>query len=185
MADYDLTRLNVLVVDDNRHMRTLVRSILNALGIRNVIEADDGSTAMKTLKTMDADIVICDWQMDPMDGITFTKLIRKSEESPNIYVPIIMLTGHTEMSRVVTARDAGVNEFLAKPVSAKNIYQRIKMILDNPRQYIRTKEYFGPDRRRRADPSYNGPERRRSAEAACEESDAGDQPDGANEKEEA
>lgn len=164
MADYDLTRLNILIVDDNRHMRTLVRSILMALGIRNITEAEDGTGALKVMKTIDADIVICDWQMKPMDGIQFTKIVRKSENSPDIYVPIIMLTGHTEMTRVVIARDAGVNEFLAKPVSAKNIYQRIKMILESPRQYIRTDGYFGPDRRRRADPSYKGDERRKSIE---------------------
>lgn len=164
MAEYDLTQLNVLVVDDNKHMRTLVRSILSALGIRNITEAEDGAQAIKIMKTLDADIVICDWNMSPMDGITFTKLIRRGEESPDIYAPIIMLTGHTEMTRVMTARDAGVNEFLAKPVSAKNIYQRIKMILDNPRKYIRTDDYFGPDRRRRADPSYTGEERRKDSE---------------------
>lgn len=174
MADYDLSLLHILVVDDNRHMRTLVRSILSALGIRNIMEAEDGAQAIKLMRTVDADIVICDWNMEPMDGITFTKLVRRGEESPDIYVPIIMLTGHTEMTRVVIARDAGVNEFLAKPVSAKNIYQRIKMILDNPRQYIRTDEYFGPDRRRRADPSYNGPERRRSAEEAGKKSSQSD-----------
>jgi two-component system chemotaxis response regulator CheY len=116
------------------------------------------------MKTLDADIVICDWLMEPMDGNTFTKMIRKSENSSDIYVPIIMLTGHTELTRVVTARDAGVNEFLAKPVSATNIYQRIKMVLESPRQFIRTNDYFGPDRRRRDDPSYKGEERRRSAE---------------------
>lgn len=164
MADYDLTRLSVLIVEDNNHMRTLVRSILMALGIRNITEAEDGASALRLMKTIDADIVFCDWQMKPMDGIQFTKLVRKSENSPDIYIPIIMLTGHTEMTRVVTARDAGVNEFLAKPISAKNIYQRIKMILESPRQYIRTDEYFGPDRRRRDDPAYNGPERRRRAE---------------------
>jgi len=164
MADYDLSRLSILIVDDNRHMRTLLRSILVSLGIRNINEADEGTEALKLMKTIDADIVICDWQMEPMDGIKFTKLVRQSENSPDIYVPIIMLTGHTEMTRVFTARDAGVNEFLAKPVSAKNIYHRIKMILESPRQYIRTDDYFGPDRRRRADPSYHGPERRRNAE---------------------
>lgn len=164
MADYDLTRLNILVVDDNQHMRILVRSILITLGIRNITEAEEGTDALKLMKTMDADIVICDWQMSPMDGITFTKMVRQSEASENIYVPIIMLTGHTEIERVLTARDAGVNEFLAKPVSAKKVYQRIKMILESPRQFIRTKEYFGPDRRRRDDPSYQGEERRRNAE---------------------
>jgi len=96
-----------------------------------------------------------------MDGIEFTKQVRTSDDSPNIYVPIVMLTGHTEISRVETARDAGVNEFLAKPVSAAKIYQRIKTILDNPRQYVRTPTYFGPDRRRRQDPEYSGEDRRK------------------------
>ncbi len=162
MADYNIERLNFLVVDDNHHMRYLVRMILKSLGVHEIFEAEDGSAALRTLENFEADIVICDWNMEPMDGIEFTKTIRTSDESPNVYVPIIMLTGHTEISRVKTARDAGVNEFLAKPVSAQKIYQRIKSILDNPRQYIRTDSYFGPNRRRRDDPKYDGEDRRKA-----------------------
>ncbi len=161
MTDYNIERLNVLIVDDNLHMRFLVRMILKSLGVREILEAEDGDAAIRTLHNFDADIVICDWNMEPVDGIELTKKIRTSDDSPNAYVPIIMLTGHTEISRVVTARDAGVNEFLAKPVSASKIYQRIKVILDNPRQYVRTPTYFGPDRRRRQDPAYVGEERRK------------------------
>lgn len=160
MADYDLSRINLLVVDDNVHMRLLVRNIVKALGVNEIEEAEDGASALKVLTHYSADIVIVDWNMQPLDGIEFTKLIRTSDDSPNIYVPIIMLTGHTELKRVTQARDAGVNEFLAKPVSAAKIYQRIKAILDNPRQFVRTPNYFGPDRRRRNDPMYSGPERR-------------------------
>lgn len=116
MADYNIERLNFLVVDDNHHMRHLVRMILKSLGVNEIMEAEDGSAALRTMENYEADIVICDWNMQPMDGIAFTKMIRTSEDSPNIYVPIIMLTGHTEISRVKIARDAGVNEFLAKPV---------------------------------------------------------------------
>lgn len=172
MTEYNIERLNVLIVDDNRHMRFLVRMILKSLGVRDIMEAEEGETALKTLKHFEADIVICDWNMQPMDGISFTKFIRNSDDSPNVYVPIIMLTGHTEISRVVTARDAGVNEFLAKPVSAKKIYQRIKAILDNPRQYIRTPSYFGPNRRRRDDPEYNGEERRKAVEGVVSAEEA-------------
>lgn len=161
MSEYNIERLNILIVDDNLHMRFLVRMILKSLGVRDIMEAEDGDAAIRTLQNFDADIVICDWNMEPMDGIEFTKKIRTSDDSPNAYVPIIMLTGHTEISRVVTARDAGVNEFLAKPVSASKIYQRIKTILDHPRQYVRTPSYFGPDRRRRQDPDYHGEERRK------------------------
>ncbi len=164
MTDYVLDKLSILIVDDNHHMRFLVRTIAKTLGINDIEEAEDGESAYKTLEHFPADIVIVDWNMAPMDGIEFTKMIRNNDDSPNVYVPIIMLTGHTELARVRVARDAGVNEFLAKPVSAKKVYQRIRSILENPRLYVRTTNYFGPDRRRKNDPEYSGEERRKPEE---------------------
>ena len=76
-----------------------------------------------------------------------------------------MLTGHSERARVMAARDAGVTEFLTKPISAKGLYQRIVNVVFNPRPFIRTETYFGPDRRRNVNPNYNGPERRKGGEA--------------------
>ncbi len=83
----------------------------------------------------------------------------------NPYVAIIMLTGHSEKKRVTAARDAGVTEFLAKPISAKGLYQRIVNVVANPRSFIKTKTYFGPDRRRNTNTSYVGPERRKGGKA--------------------
>ena len=160
MATYNLERLNFLVVDDNRHMRMLVKTILHALGSKNVVEAEDGADAFREMRTFPADIVICDWNMEPLDGLDFVRLVRTGKDSPNPFVPIIMLTGHTEMNRVVEARDAGVNEFLAKPISAKGLYGRIQSVIEKPRPFVRTKRYFGPDRRRKA-MNYTGPERRK------------------------
>ena len=160
-ADYNIERLNFLIVDDNKHMCTLVKTILNAFGVRNVVEAVDGADAFKVLKHFPADIIICDWVMQPLDGLDFVRLVRTGKDSPNPYVPVIMLTGHTEMHRVVEARDAGVSEFLAKPVSPKKIYGRIRSIIEQQRSYIKTKSYFGPDRRRQNLASYKGPERRK------------------------
>jgi DNA-binding response OmpR family regulator len=74
-----------------------------------------------------------------------------------------MLTGHSEKKRVVAARDAGVTEFLAKPISAKGLYQRIVNVVANPRPFIKTKTYFGPDRRRNVNPNYVGTERRKGS----------------------
>lgn len=162
MTEYNIERLNVLVVDDNRHMRFLVRMILKSLGVRDIMEAEEGESAIKTLSNFDADIVICDWNMQPMDGIAFTREMRSGSDSPNRYVPIILLTGHTELTRVREARDAGVNEFLAKPISATSIYSRIRSIIEKPRQFIRAEGYFGPDRRRRDTKDYPGPFRRSS-----------------------
>ncbi len=164
MADYNLERLNFLIVDDNKHMRALVKSILHALGAKNVLDASDGADAFKELRHYPADIIICDWNMDPLDGLDFTRLVRTGNDSPNPFVPIIMLTGHTEMNRVVEARDSGIHEFLAKPISAKGLYSRVRAIIEHPRPFVRAGLYFGPDRRRRALASYMGQERRKDAE---------------------
>ena len=149
MAGYNLDRLSFLVVDDNKHMRALVRAILHSLGSRQVVEAEDGAQAFQELRSIPADIVICDWDMTPLDGIDFVKLVRTGKDSPNPFIPIIMLTAHTDFGRVMEARDTGVHEFLAKPVSAKGLYSRIRTIIEKPRTFMRTKTYFGPDRRRK------------------------------------
>jgi len=160
-TEYDIERVNFLVVEDNKHMSMLVKTILNAFGVRNVVEATDGADAFKVLKHFPADIIICDWVMQPLDGLDFARLVRTGKDSPNPYVPVIMLTGHTEMHRVVEARDAGINEFLAKPMSAKKLYSRIRSIIEHNRPFIKIKSYFGPDRRRQKLASYKGAERRK------------------------
>ena len=162
VAEYNIERLNFLIVDDNKHMRLLVKSILNAFGVRNVVEASDGADAFKALKHFPADIIICDWVMQPLDGLDFVRLVRTGKDSPNPYVPVIMLTGHTEMHRVVEAREAGANEFLAKPVSPMKLYARITSIIERQRNFVKTKSYFGPDRRRQKLASYKGAERRKA-----------------------
>jgi DNA-binding response OmpR family regulator len=106
------------------------------------------------------DIVITDWSMPIFDGLELAQMIRQPESKGNPYAPIIMLTGHSEKRRVTVARDAGVTEFLAKPISAKGLYQRILNVVANPRPFIKTKTYFGPDRRRNTANAYIGPERR-------------------------
>ena len=120
----------------------------HALGVKNTRQAGDAAKAFQELKHFSPDVIIVDWHMEPLDGLDFVRLVRTAKDSPNPYVPIIMLSGYTEYLRITEARDAGINEFLAKPISAKSVYQRITAIIDNPRQFIRSKNYFGPDRRR-------------------------------------
>ena len=94
-------------------------------------------------------------------------MVRTSPNSPNPFVPIIMLTGYTHVDHVRQARDAGVNEFLAKPVSVKAILTRLISVIEHPRPFVRTKYYFGPCRRRRVDDEYQGPERRANVETTA------------------
>jgi two-component system chemotaxis response regulator CheY len=149
-----------LIVEDNGHMRMLLRELLNGVGIREVSEAANGQAALAVLQKRQCDLILSDMAMAPMDGIAFTRHIRTDEASPNHFVPIIMVTGHTEIERVKEARDAGVTEFLAKPVTPHNLYARIAEIVERPRAFVRTETYFGPDRRRKILKNYGGPWRR-------------------------
>ncbi len=155
---YDL--LKILIVDDNRHMRVMLTEILKAVGVRHIYEASDGAHALKMMKGQGIDIIMTDLAMQPLDGIDFVRLLRRSPDSPNQMGPVIMITGHSTMARVNEARNAGVNEFLAKPLTGRGVVERINQIVENPRSYVKTEAYFGPDRRRRNDPNHPGPFRR-------------------------
>ena len=167
MSGYRFDRLKMLVVDDNPHMRKIASTILQAFGIVQISEAADAQSAWKVLGEFNPDVVLLDWMMEGMTGLDLAKMIRTSAGSPNPFVPIIMLTGHTSVERVRQARDAGVNEFLAKPVSVKAVLTRLTAVIEYPRPFVRTKVYFGPCRRRRGAEEYRGPERRAGAEAAA------------------
>ena len=157
--------LKILLVDDNHHMRVLLTEILRAIGVKHVYEANDGAEALQVMRSNPIDIIMSDLAMQPLDGIDFVRLLRNSPDSPNPMAPVIMITGHSTHRRVQEARDVGVNEFLSKPVTARGVLERIAQVVDNPRAFVRTPAYFGPDRRRRADPNYTGPRRRASDKA--------------------
>ena len=149
-----LEALQVLTVEDNAHMRAIVGAVLQGLGLKDVREARDGEQALQILRDHPVDLALVDFQMAPMDGVVFTRLIRTGPESPNIYLPIIMMTGHSERSRVCEARDAGVTEFVTKPLTARALALRIGAVVHRPRPFVRTATYFGPDRRRKDDPRH-------------------------------
>ncbi|MCH8488950.1 MAG: response regulator [Oceanicaulis sp.] len=157
-----LDKLRIAVVDDNAAMRGIVRSVLGAFGITQVYEAADVEAALQILRAEKIDVLICDWKMKPVDGLSLVRTLRDPEESPCPLLPIIMLTAYAEPSKVKEARDAGVTEFLVKPFAAEGLYGRLQMIVNRPRPFVRTKVFFGPDRRRLAS-GYQGPERRDDA----------------------
>jgi two-component system, chemotaxis family, chemotaxis protein CheY len=160
MSGYRFERLKILVVDDNVHMRKLVITILQAFGVIQIYEADNGERAWTVLREANPDVVVLDWVMEVMSGIELVKMIRSNPTCPNPFVPVIMLTGHTGAEHVREARDAGISEFIAKPLSIKIMMSRLVAVIEQPRPYVRTNSYFGPCRRRRGDEDYRGPERR-------------------------
>jgi two-component system, chemotaxis family, chemotaxis protein CheY len=165
MVRIDFNRLRFLVIDDNAHMRRIIRSLLHGFGAREVYEAEDGAAGLDAFTHHVPDIVLTDWAMPTFDGLELAQMIRQPGANANPFAPIIMVTGHTEKARVTAARDAGITEFLAKPISAKALYQRVASVVANPRPFIKTKTYFGPDRRRNTNTNYVGPERRKGGKA--------------------
>ena len=166
MVDPVLERLRVMVVDDNHHMVTLVKTILRGFGMKDVFEAHDAVEGFEIMRATTMDFLIVDIAMEPLNGIEFVTLVRTAEDSPSPYVPIIMLTAYSERSKVVAARDAGATEFCAKPVTATEIYRKVAAVVNTPRPFVRTRGYFGPDRRRHKEPPFQGPERRHAMEEA-------------------
>lgn len=148
MPAYDFGDVAALVVDDAYNMRRLLATILTSLGIRKVYTAGEGAEAL-TILQQDVDVVFLDYLMEPMDGMALTRRIRDEKSSPNPYVPIVMVTGHATPETVHAARQAGVTEFLVKPVSVKTVAARLTVVIDHPRPFVRQAGFFGPDRRRR------------------------------------
>jgi two-component system chemotaxis response regulator CheY len=140
----------VLVVDDEPYMRKVVRALLMSIGVRNIYEVGDGPAGLELIRTTAPDVVVLDWEMPGVDGPAFVRMVRSPDTFPYPNVPIIMLTGHGERSRVIEAVKVGVNEFLLKPVSSKALQDRLISVLTKPRPLVKSGDYYGPAPRKMA-----------------------------------
>jgi DNA-binding response OmpR family regulator len=145
---YDLTNLDVLVVEQHATMRSLMRTVLRELGILGVRDTSDPMTAFDMHIQAPADLILTDWSPG-LDGMDLLRRLRTEDESPDPCVPVIVVTANTELTHVCAARDLGMTEYLAKPISASLIYSRIRSVIERRRLFIRSTDFFGPDRRRR------------------------------------
>lgn len=159
----DLSAVRILVVDDNRQARELVKSVLASVGAREIRHAITAHDAFARLRLEPIDLIILDQNLGAGgEGIELARRIRNDPTSPNPFVSIVMLTGHADERLVMAARDAGISEFLAKPFTVAGLLRRIEALIFQPRGFVRSPDYVGPDRRRRQDVRYDGVERRRS-----------------------
>jgi len=139
--------VSALVVEKHHPMRSVLRGILRELGLKKIDDVVSTESGFEEFNKKEPDIVLVDWALN-FDGIGLLNKIRTDTNSRNPFVPVIMVTAHSEVDRVIEARDASMIEYLAKPEFAKKLYQRISSIVDSKRQFIRIAEFFGPDRRR-------------------------------------
>ncbi|MGL4495357.1 MAG: response regulator [Beijerinckiaceae bacterium] len=144
----DFSNLSILCVDASAHMRRIYRTILTGYHAHGIHLAHDGPSALQMFFDGVPDLVVCDWDIPGMRPLELVQTLRNRAASANPYVPILICTALADAARVCAARDAGVNEFLVKPISAKGFYLRARSCLAAPRQFVETPNFFGPDRRR-------------------------------------
>lgn len=157
---YQFKNISVLVVESSETMFSLTRNVLLTFGVNQIYSAFNAKEGFRAFCRLNPDLVITDWLEDRRNSLSLTKMIRTDPQSPNPFVPIILMTGYSQKKRVLMARDSGITEFLVKPFTAKALYQRIEQLIEKPRLFVKSDNYFGPDRRRKREEAYGGPERR-------------------------
>ena len=148
MKNFNLTKVNVLVVERQLFLRQLMREILHALGVAHVSVSYADELFDDTNMEYPPDMIFTDWSPG-LDGIDLIKTIRGNRANLDRYIPVVVVSAFTDLKHVCQARDAGMTEYLAKPVSGEMIYRRICSLVEHPRNFIETEIFFGPDRRRR------------------------------------
>lgn len=120
------TSMKVLVVDDFATMRRIVKNILTQLGFKNIVEADDGTTAMDILKSTKVDMIISDWNMPKMTGLELLKAVRADADMAD--VPFIMVTAEAQQDNIILAVKAKVSQYIVKPFTAETLGEKINKI---------------------------------------------------------
>jgi len=160
VQSYDLTQLSILVLEKHLLIRKLLTDVFEVFGVPTVQSTFDPGIAWDMFLRTNIDIILTDWT-EGLDGMAFLTKVRRDEDSPDPFVPVIVCTANTEYRHVCHARDQGMTEYLAKPVSANTIYGRICAMVETHRPFIRAAGFFGPDRRRHPDDDYAGINRRK------------------------
>ena len=119
--------IKILVVDDFATMRRIIKNVLKKIGFKNIIEADDGSTALKELDNNNIGLIISDWNMPKMNGLELLKTVRDSK----IYkdVPFLMVTAEAQKQNIIDAVQSGVSNYIVKPFSEESIIKKLEQIL--------------------------------------------------------
>jgi len=133
----NLQDMKILVVDDSSTVRRFMKEILHEMGINHITVASEGAEALKKLQEFSADIMLCDLHMAPLDGIELTRILRNADDSPNPYLPVIMLTSDATQAQLKNALTAGVNAFMSKPVKMDALHKKLITVFSRPFVFVR------------------------------------------------
>jgi len=120
--------MKILVVDDFSTMRRIIKNLLRELGYNNVVEADDGNTALPILQKGGIDFLITDWNMPGMTGLELLKHVRADANLKDL--PTLMVTAEAKREQIMEAAQAGVNGYIVKPFTAATLREKIDKIFE-------------------------------------------------------
>lgn len=118
--------MKILIVDDFATMRRIVKNILVQLGFKNIVEADDGTTALDVLRTEKIELIISDWNMPKMTGLDLLKTVRADEKLGS--TPFIMVTAEAQQDNIIQAVKAKVSQYVVKPFTADTLAEKINKV---------------------------------------------------------
>ena len=121
------TSIKVLIVDDFATMRRILKNILKQIGFKNLVEADDGTSAWEILQGQTIDLIISDWNMPKMTGLELLKKVRASDQYKR--TPFLMVTAEAQKQNIIEAVQAGVSNYVVKPFTAEAISDKLEKIL--------------------------------------------------------
>jgi CheY-like chemotaxis protein len=156
----EMKKLKVLIVDPNAYMRGVVADSLRRLLVTNITAAASAIEAFNIGRVFKPDLIFVDWDAGKMSGLEFTREVRRNTTGMSRETPIILLAALIDHEQLMASRQAGINEFLLKPVSAAGVLSRMEEVILRPRKFIDSRNYVGPCRRRKEDVAYAGPWRR-------------------------
>jgi CheY-like chemotaxis protein len=141
---HQLPRIKVLVVDPAGYSRRLLQELLNSLGVQDIVSAPRSENALSALRANYSNVVFCD---EACDTAGFIKALRRDTKTQNITVPVFMISAGVQQEQIAVARDAGINGVIVKPISAATVERKLRVALGNPKDWVASKEFIGPDRR--------------------------------------
>jgi two-component system, chemotaxis family, chemotaxis protein CheY len=157
----NLRDLVILVADPSPYMSMLIHSMLRGFGANKVLEVRNSIGVFHVLTTHRIDLLVCDARLPLRGGLQLTRAIRSKRDSEHRTMPILIMCADSRESTIKQARDAGANMVVAKPLSPANLFDRLAWIALNPRQFIDTAAYYGPDRRFKIEGHRGGAGRRK------------------------
>lgn len=161
LSRFNLEDTQILILQSSSTETDIYAQMLSGFGAKAMHRAESGADAMEMLGRMAMDLVLVDARLPDTDGYEFVANLRRAPRNPNVFVPILMLAGHTPRSKVEHARDCGAHFVITKPVSPAILLERILWIARETRTFVECDVYVGPERRFKHEGPPDGVGRRR------------------------